>query len=688
MCIRRIGFVPILIMVGLVCGVLASTISAMVRQPYLQNVTENSVKVMWGTDATSGTLYWGPSPGEYDNSVSSTVFADRAGKQIHTATIDGLDPGQKVYYYVISGTDTVGMNDSTYYAVTAPAGNAPFRFAFYSDSHAYNSVQGKVIRTMVKHKPDIVLHGGDKVTTGKNLFEFNSYFFYYGAPLMKNTPLFSTVGNHDMTYPQSGNGYEADIANYRDLFDLPVNNSPYDGTEDYYSFDYGSVHFVSIHAQRAQRGGYQNGYFNETYNDSMLAWLKRDLQGTDKPWKVVFFHKPIFMNWLEPQGWDTILEQNGVQLVLNGHLHYYYAHNRNSVTYIIAATSGGGLGNINWWEWSDYYIGAFSDYNFVQVDVTPAELKVKVFDSNDVLRHWINVDPSGNATYPPLGPVDDFDEYADDSGVQGAWRWIGVVQGVPMDAIQVYLDTDSLKESNVMRVESSFSEDGRDGYAYVGIPGFWNWTDYKAIKLWVKANYTGFPNQYFQVRLHEGSDGEKWKSPQVSLSNIAPEGEYVYLYFDDFTKYYNGNGSLANNKLDLNAIVNFFIIPGYNGTATDKGTSTIYIDDITVVVDSLSTVTDPALPGKFGLHQNYPNPFNPVTTIQYDIPVTGEVQLTVYDVSGREIATLVNDRVAAGTHTVRWDGRNRDGGKVASGIYIYRLKADNYVQSKKLLLIK
>ncbi len=684
---KRTNPIP-LILVGFIGYVLASGTSSMVREPYLQNVTQNSVKVMWGTAATTGTVFWGDSLGEYTDSVSSVVFADKSGKQIHTATITGLTPGEKVYYYVISGSDTVGMNDSSYYAVSAPADDAPFRFAFYSDSHAYNSVQGQVINTMIKHKPDIVLHGGDKVTTGKNLFEFNDYFFYYGAPLMKNTPLFSTVGNHDMTYPQSGNGYEADIQNYRDLFDLPVNNSPYDGTEDYYSFDYGSVHFVSIHAQRAQSGGYQNGYYNPTYNDSMLAWLERDLQGTDKPWKVVFFHKPIFMNWLENQGWDTILENNGVQLVLNGHLHYYYAHNRNSVTYIIAATSGGGLGSINWWEWTDYYIGAFVDYNFVQVDVTESVLNVKVFDRNDALRRWIDVDLSGKATYPPLEAVDDFDEYSKDIDVQDAWRWIGVVPGVQMDAVQVYLDSDSLKESNVMRVESSFSKDGKDGYSYAGIPGFWNWSGFKAIKLWVKADYTGYSDQYFQVRLHEGSDGEKWKSPQVSLGSIAPEGEYVYLYFSDFTKYYNGTGSLANNKIDLNAIVNFFIIPGYNGTATDKGTSTIFVDDITAVIDSLSTVSGSVMPKEFKLYQNYPNPFNPATTIQYDLPVGGDVRLTVYDISGREIKTLVNDRMASGYHTVRWDGRNRNGGKVASGVYIYRLETDNYVQSRKLLLIK
>ena len=662
-----------------------------IRAPYLQNVTQTSVKVMWGSDEPEGMVYWSQSPWSYTDSVSSVVFTANDGSQVHTVTIAGLSINDTIYYYVKNGSENIGYNDSSYYAVTAPADDAPFRFAFYSDSHAFNSEQGEVINAMIANNPDIVLHGGDKVTTGRNIWQFNDYFFSYGAPLMKNTPLFSTIGNHDMTYPQSDpNGsYETDIQNYRALFDLPVNNSPYDSTEDYYSFDYGSVHFVSIHAQRAQSGGYQNGYYNPTYNDSMLAWLERDLQQTDKPWKVVFFHKPIFMNWLEPQGWDTILENNDVQLVLNGHLHYYYAHNRNSVTYIIAAGGGAGIGDINWWEWPEYYIGAFRDHHYVQVDVSDSMLNIKVFDDNNVLRHWIDVDPLGNAVYPPTEAVDDFEEYTDDIGLQGAWQWVGIVEDVPMDAIQIYLDTDSLTESKVMRVESSFSIESRDGYGYAGLPAFWDWSGYIAIRLWAKSSLTGYSDQYFQIRLHEGSGGEKWKSPQVNLNSIAPEGEYINLYFNDFTKYGDGGGnSLINNTIDLNAIVNIFVIPGFNGLATDNGTSTILLDNFTVVYDSLNTDTESTLSGEFMLSQNYPNPFNPVTTIRYNLPKTSNVQLTIYNSIGREVVKLVNKRMDAGSQSVLWNGKDRFGQDVATGVYFYHLKTDDFISTKKLLLIK
>ncbi len=81
------------------------------------------------------------------------------------------------------------------------------------------------------------------------------------------------------------------------------------------------------------------------------------------------------------------------------------------------------------------------------------------------------------------------------------------------------------------------------------------------------------------------------------------------------------------------------------------------------------------LPGAYTLGQNYPNPFNPTTEIQYALPAPSSVQLIVYNLLGQEVARLANGVEAAGTHSVRWDGRDRAGHSVASGIYLYRLHA-------------
>ena len=89
------------------------------------------------------------------------------------------------------------------------------------------------------------------------------------------------------------------------------------------------------------------------------------------------------------------------------------------------------------------------------------------------------------------------------------------------------------------------------------------------------------------------------------------------------------------------------------------------------------------LPSDFTLNQNYPNPFNPTTVISYDLPENSRVNLAVYDMMGRRVATLVNENVVAGTHQVQFDAS-----RLSSGTYMYRLQAGGNIQTKKLTLIK
>ena len=88
-------------------------------------------------------------------------------------------------------------------------------------------------------------------------------------------------------------------------------------------------------------------------------------------------------------------------------------------------------------------------------------------------------------------------------------------------------------------------------------------------------------------------------------------------------------------------------------------------------------------PQGFILHQNYPNPFNPVTTISYQLPQTIQVELTVYNISGQKVATLVDERQTAGEYQVQFDASN-----LPSGTYIYQLKAGKFIQTKKMVFLK
>ncbi len=94
------------------------------------------------------------------------------------------------------------------------------------------------------------------------------------------------------------------------------------------------------------------------------------------------------------------------------------------------------------------------------------------------------------------------------------------------------------------------------------------------------------------------------------------------------------------------------------------------------------------IPVEYSLSQNYPNPFNPVTQIRYTLPQNTNVQLKIYDILGREVKTLVNSEQPAGGYIVEWNGTNNFNTQVSSGMYIYRIVAGKFVQTKKMMFLK
>ncbi|HXF49386.1 MAG TPA: FlgD immunoglobulin-like domain containing protein [Verrucomicrobiae bacterium] len=95
-----------------------------------------------------------------------------------------------------------------------------------------------------------------------------------------------------------------------------------------------------------------------------------------------------------------------------------------------------------------------------------------------------------------------------------------------------------------------------------------------------------------------------------------------------------------------------------------------------------------SLPVSFELGQNYPNPFNPTTTIQYALPEPAQVELKIFNMLGQAVRTLVNEEKGAGYYQVVWDGKDQTGQAVSSGIYLYQIKAADFVETKKMQLVK
>ena len=119
---------------------------------------------------------------------------------------------------------------------------------------------------------------------------------------------------------------------------------------------------------------------------------------------------------------------------------------------------------------------------------------------------------------------------------------------------------------------------------------------------------------------------------------------------------------------------------GYGGT---QGTNfiTIKCADTNPPV-SVGAESDPT-PREYALVQNYPNPFNPTTIVSYHLPAVSDIRIVVYDLLGREVAVLANERKAPGTYTVTFDARD-----LASGAYFYRLTAENFVQAQKMIVVR
>ena len=111
--------------------------------------------------------------------------------------------------------------------------------------------------------------------------------------------------------------------------------------------------------------------------------------------------------------------------------------------------------------------------------------------------------------------------------------------------------------------------------------------------------------------------------------------------------------------------------------------------EITVPTANRFTLEKKAvIPIKYTLHQNYPNPFNPITFLCYDLPKQAQVTLTIYDLIGREVTQLVNATQETGVKYVQWDATDSFGKPVSAGVYLYQIRAGEFVQTRKMVLLK
>jgi len=116
---------------------------------------------------------------------------------------------------------------------------------------------------------------------------------------------------------------------------------------------------------------------------------------------------------------------------------------------------------------------------------------------------------------------------------------------------------------------------------------------------------------------------------------------------------------------------------------SQSGIELVHVQTPTTIADEGESIIT-----QFHLNQNYPNPFNPSTTIEFTLPDKNHVQLSIFDISGRLVTTLINNNYSAGTHSTVWNGELFNGQPAASGVYIYKMQAGSYIESKRMILVK
>jgi glucuronoarabinoxylan endo-1,4-beta-xylanase len=181
--------------------------------------------------------------------------------------------------------------------------------------------------------------------------------------------------------------------------------------------------------------------------------------------------------------------------------------------------------------------------------------------------------------------------------------------------------------------------------------------------------------------------------PQAGVYLVAFKGEEDVIVVINITTspkdqtFTFKNDSIAHVKRYTTSETKNLSYDGIIDLADNSFTATLEGKSITTFVSTKTStgvkLLDSLIPQTFSLQQNYPNPFNSSTTISFSLPAKSSVLLKVFDMMGREVATLVDEELAAGTHCRQWNASN-----IASGVYFYRLQAGSFVETKKLLLLR
>jgi acid phosphatase type 7 len=318
--------------------VLAEETCLLLKGPYLQAVTSNSIIIRWRTDiANKGIVKYGVEAGKLPAEVQESQSATE-----HIVKLSGLKPATK-YFYSIGTTSYVLQGNFDNFFKTLPVPGTPgiYRIAAFGDC-GNNSVNQKNVRDQVaKHLGTNYMDSW--LLLGDNAYEYGTdeeyqknFFNVFKEDFLKKYPLFPAPGNHDYREKDSITGLPKlthDVAYYQN-FSMPVNGEAGgvpSHNPSYYSFNIGNIHFLSLDSY----GKEENGIRMFDTLSPQVQWVKKDLAtNKNKGWIVAYWHHPPYTMGSHNSDKETelikirenfiqILERYGVDLILTGHSHSY-----------------------------------------------------------------------------------------------------------------------------------------------------------------------------------------------------------------------------------------------------------------------------------------------------------------------------------------------------------------------------
>jgi hypothetical protein len=307
----------------------------LLRGPYLQMATSNSMNIRWRTDVPvpSRVSYGTSQAGLTMVKVDSTLATD------HEVKLTGLTPHTKYWYNIGGFTDTLQGDGTNYFSTLPVAGNKDLhRIGVFGDC-GNNSTNQLMVRNQMEsylgtNDMDAWLLLGDNAyNTGTDADHQVGFFNMYNDRFLKQIPVFPAPGNHD--YANNTALQANHNVAYYNIFSNPTNaecGGYPSGNEAYYSYNVGNIHFISLDSYGQEDAGTTRLYDT---TGAQVLWLKNDLaNNTNKDWVVVYFHHPPFSKGSHNsdtedelvklrENFVRILERYGVDLVLTGHSHSY-----------------------------------------------------------------------------------------------------------------------------------------------------------------------------------------------------------------------------------------------------------------------------------------------------------------------------------------------------------------------------